>query len=546
MYYNRSPRSRLSLPVKTTIQAETIPASVTGVNALTSLAGMAVSDCIYCYNLVPSEYGMRLRKGYAEYATGMTNDVRSLIPYDNQSGNSSKDRLFSVNEDGIWNTTVANTITPTLEQAFATQNDDAGFGVYTNFTTDAADHLVLYADGANGLYQYDGDAQTWSIPAITGVDPTTIAFVGVHKQRVWIIPQDSADGWYLPVDAVAGVATKFTFGSKFTHGGKLMGIWTWSVDGGDGVDDFLVAISRAGDVLVYHGSDPSQPDWQLRGAFFVGELPDSRRVVTSHGGDLYVLSTYGVTSLRDLLQGVDSSDQNVGPSAKISRFLREEVILHKDEKEWILDTYPADGFLQIATPITLHQGGGGSAVNPRQYVMNLLTSAWGWWRNVPVVSTATWRGEYFMGGPDGVLYIYDGEFDGTTIDGSNAGQPIDFSVLTSFQPYGGHSQWLRAGIIRPQGIVSDTTSVNVKAVYNYDINAIINAPPVVVGTDGYLWDDAASLWDTALWNGTATGASIPIGADGMGRTMAIGMKGSASNRVTLIAWDVLFNVGGYL
>ena len=119
MYFGRQAKGRLGQGQQSSIKTETVPASVQGVNALGALTGMAPADCIYCYNLVPSEYGMRLRKGYREIATGMTNDVRSIIPYDNQAGDNSKDRLFSVNEDGIWNTTIANTQTPALEQAFA-------------------------------------------------------------------------------------------------------------------------------------------------------------------------------------------------------------------------------------------------------------------------------------------------------------------------------------------------------------------------------------------------------------------------------------------
>ena len=534
MYY-RQKKGVLGTSFPPTIQPGQVPASAGGVNALTNLMGMAPTDCLYTYNLMPSEGGMRLRKGYKEWATGVTGDVRSLIAYDNQLGNNAQDRLFAVSENGIYNVSVANTTVPDLEVPFTNNGLDAGWGVSTNFTTDAADHLVLYADSRNGIYQYDGDTEVWSVPLITGVDPADIAFVTIHKQRVWVIEENSSDAYYLPIDAIAGAATKFTFGSKFPNGGKLMGLWNWTVDGGDGVDDFLVAISRAGDVLVYHGTDPSQADWQLRGAYFIGELPDSRRVTTTHGGDLFVLSTYGVTSIRDLLGG-KGAVENAGPAGKISRLLRKDVAAAKDSHEWILDTYPGDGFLQIARPIT-------NETEYRQYNMNLLTNAWGWWKGVPTISTVTWRGEYYMGGPDGILYLYDGVSDNVTIAGA-AGEAIEFSVLTSFQPYGHHAQLMRTSFIRPIGIVSGQANVNVKAVYDYEIDTLIGLPPPAAASGVSLWDVA--LWDAAVWDFSATGASVPLGGDGMGRVMAVAMRGSAQNRITLIGWDVLYTTGGFL
>ena len=73
--------------------------------------------------------------------------------------------------------------------------------------------------------------------------------------------------------------TKFTFGAKFTYGGALIGVWSWTIDGGSGVDDFLVAISRGGDILIFQGADPSLADFALIGSWFVGEVPDSRKIV---------------------------------------------------------------------------------------------------------------------------------------------------------------------------------------------------------------------------------------------------------------------------
>ena len=125
--------------------------------------------------------------------------------------------------------------------------------------------------------------------------------VVAHKQRIWFLEEDSTTGWYLGIGSIAGEVSPFYFGAKFRHGGRLAGLFNWSVDGGAGVDDFLVAVSQAGDVLPYQGSDPSSDDWQLRGSYFIGEVPNTPTFGTEQGGELFLLSSFGVSSLNDLL-----------------------------------------------------------------------------------------------------------------------------------------------------------------------------------------------------------------------------------------------------
>ena len=428
-----------------TVQPYTFPASVGGINSVDSLMMMPPEDCIYSYNLMPSEYGMRLRKGYREWATGCVetpqrstnSDVRTIIPFESNIQDDANNRLFAVTAEGIWNTTLFNTIAPVQEVTFTQTGSPSGYGVWTEFTGDAAGsglrgHYLLYADGLNGLWQYEEATSLWSRPpsgtaatdwhydlaGVTTAFPVDdIAFVMVFKQRIWVILEDEDDAWYLPIASVTGELKKFVFGSKMPHGGTLVGLWNWTVDGGDGVDDMLVAVGQGGDVIVYQGEDPEiTPNgsnlgpWSTRGTWFIGEVPKSRRIVTDYGPDLYVLSTFGVTSLNDLLRGNPIFGQT--PSRKINRFLRADVETGKSSPAWQLTVHPGDGFLQIITPKP--------AQTPYlQYTQNLQTAAWGFWEGVPIFGADSWGGDYFMAGPDGVVYINDGVLDGTEINKDN-------------------------------------------------------------------------------------------------------------------------------
>lgn len=453
-YARRKTLSRYGQPQQPSQEAFTFPASIAGVNASDGLTMMQPYDCIYTYNMMPSEYGLRLRLGYAEWAINCgedpprgSQDVRSIVPFESSIQSSVNDRLFAVTSEGIWDVTLFNGQAPTQSAVFVDVTEDAGYGVFCEFTGDAADgdpargHYLFYADGRNGLWRYTEASALWE-PPVGGVadgewwyaadpaEPTVrtafpvadIAFVMNHKQRIWVILENDDDAWYLPVASVNGQLKRFTFGSKLPHGGNLVGLWTWSIDGGDGVDDYMVAIGRGGDVVIYQGEDPEiTPDgsnagpWSTRGTWFIGEIPESRRIVGEYGPNLYILSTFGLSSLADLLNGATREQQT--PSKRVNRFLRADVERGKDRPEWQIAIHPGDGFLQIITPKP-------TSMDYIQYTQNLQSQAWGFWESVPIISAASWNGEYYMGGLDGKVYVNAGGVDNLELPGLNLWQDV--------------------------------------------------------------------------------------------------------------------------
>jgi hypothetical protein len=516
--------------------------------------GMAPTDCLYTYNMMPSEYGMELRKGHTEWASGVGTSVNTIIGFEGQKSTGSSDRLWAVAPDGIYDVSLYNTTAPTRHvpdlvdpapsPAWTNVGGQAGYGVFCETSNDADNRFLFYADAENGLFMYSEEDELWTVPDITeqsgDFDVTKVAFVTTWKNRLWFVMQDSGDGWYLPPNAIAGTDTiqKFVFGSKFPHGGDLNSLWGWTIDGGAGMDDFLIATSKGGDILVYQGIDPAGADFASVGSFFMGELPESRRIGMNYGGELYILSAFGIISIRDLLSGVgDAEIEKVGPSAKIARFLRRDIAAGRANPQWAIVSNPADGLLQVLTPFT----DGAAAI---QYTQNITTRAWGMWRGVPANCTGTWNDKYYIGDQNGSVWLYEGFLDGVTL-AAGGGQPIDFELLTSFQPPAGDpSNHKRVGVIRTVGIVSANTNYALKPVYDYDIGVQLQLPPFGGSADGSVW--GTDRWGEAIWGSSASGSRNITGGSGMGLMVAIAMRGSADSQVTLVSWDVTFTQGGFL
>jgi hypothetical protein len=94
------------------------------------------------------------------------------------------------------------------------------------------------------------------------------------------------------------------------------------------------------------------------------------------------------------------------------------------------------------------------------------------------------------------------------------------------------------------GVLAGTASISVKPIFDYNVGTVLPTPPPLNNAGSNTWDSA--IWDTALWDFGINGRSYPVATLGMGRVMAIGLSGSAANRINVVGLDVLFTEGGYL
>ena len=531
-------------------QVTRYPAPAGGIDVRQAIGNEALDTCVYTYNLVPFEFGMRVRKGYREWqkdlTVGLSQGVNTVMPYQGSPQDNSADRLFAVTNEGIWDVT-ADEGTPSLEYTFNTVDPDAGFGTFIQYVADSGANLLFYADNVNGVFQYSPDTGLWTIPAITGVDVTNLDSVVSHKQRIWFTERGSTTAWYLSVGAIAGAATPFFFGSKFQHGGALAGLFNWTVDGGEGVDDYLVAVSRSGDVLPYKGTDPTGEDWEIRGTYYIGEIPNAANFGTEQGGELFLLSVYGVISMSDLLSGVDTTAtlinaEGTSTSLKIAGLLRQDMQVKLTQRGWGISNLPSEGGLLISTPFENNE-------QPIQYYFNVATQGWGLWRDVPIVSFSAGINSVIIGTKDNRVCIMDVAVDNKLIDPVNPatnGDDIQFSILTAFSSLGAEGVYKRVKILRPDFLAREAPDYSIQARYDYDIAEAANfqlvAPPSV--TSG-VWD--LSSWDAAYWGGSVDAAFSSVGgAWGSGRYVAIAMIGKTRTDTRLAGWDLVFDSGGVM
>jgi hypothetical protein len=460
-------------------EVKSIPAPIGGWNARDPIAAMPEDDAVIMDNFWPTTSDVMLRNGWEPHATGIGDQVETVMAYNAQGA--TPDLLFAAGNGGIYDVTG----TGAVGAAEVTGLNSTQFQ-YVNFTNSSGTAYLICVNGADDAQYYNGT--TWiavdavSTPAITGVSTDDLINVAVHKRRLWFVEEGTLNAWYLPVDAVGGAATAFSLAGIARLGGYLVSIGTWTLDAGEGPDDYWVAVTSEGEVIVYRGTDVSSlTTWTLMGVWRLGR-PVSYRCFMKYQGDLLYISTDGVVPLSKALIS-ERADPRIALSDKIDGAMSEATSLYYNNFGWGMLFYPGATMLIVNIPVDV-----GS--NQQQYCMNTITKAWARFTGL---AASCWE----LFGND-VYFGSDGQVNKFWIAPDDDGSNINGDCMTAFNYFGTRStlkRWLMARpILTCNGTPSATLSINV----NYDMTApaySISFTPVTYA----VWDTA--LWDQGVWGG---------------------------------------------
>lgn len=595
---------------KQTLQAAHIPAPVGGINTIAPGSDMPSGDCVYLYNMIGSEFGLRSRLGYLEWCTGLGDETRTVIPFTGSRKDGTSDALFAATPAGIYNCTTS-TASPSQVVTFPSSSGDAGFGIST-IAASPGGRFLMHCDEENGLYVYPETTATWTRgasgatvawlgstayeagdkvfngantytcagagtsassggPTGTGSgisdgsaswnytapfvatafgasladqrngfegNPENFVFGTVFANRVWFVEKDTSRAWYSGINAIYGTYTSFDFGSKMQHGGPLVGLYSWSYDGGSGMDTLLVAISQAGDILIYQGTDPSQSTtFGLKGVWFGGGVPAGRRIATDYGGDVLVLTTIGVLPLSKLVIGNPVVDRTQYTTAKIGSLFNLLTQTYKGLQGWGLCIHPTDNALLLTVPQA-------QTAPTTQLAFSFASKGWSQYRDIPMLSCGVWNGTLYFGTPDGRVCLNSGYVDNVLLSDSSSFSPVSWSLLTAYQNLG-NARNKRVQMIRPS-VLSESPNPVVQATAKYGFDLDEPSPPSLSSSAGVAGSWDVALWDVDVWAGAYVPSQPMAGGLGMGRDVAIAVQGTAVARTTLVGMDVLFDQGGLL
>jgi len=462
-----------------------------------------------------------------EYFTGLTSDKFQHVNLTNQAGhflvacNGADPTLIF---DGtVWfkiaTTTTAQTITSitrggtgnltaTLNTAVAhglisknrvtisgaTESNYNGTYVITVTSPTTFTYTMATAPAANATI-----VGTYTTIGITGVDSSTFINVNLFKNRLYFTQKDTLTCWYLPVDSIGGAASPLYFGGIARNAGYLQAMGTWTLDAGEGADDYAVFVTSMGEIIVYNGTNPNTAEtWVLKGVWQLGET-FNRRCFFKWSGDLLLLTQDGLVPLASALQS-SRLDPRVNLTDKIYFAVSQAATNFYALDGWQINYYASENMLILSIPTN---------AGMEQYVMHTITKSWARFTGIEAYCwEVSGDADMHFGGNGFVGKFYD-----TTAD---AGSNIVATAQQAYSYFDSPGQLKRFTLVRPilqtdNGVPTVLCGISV----DFDTQPLTNQiafNPSIVNTG--IWD--TSKWDGANWGGGLTTTKIWQGVTGLG------------------------------
>ena len=492
----------------------TIPAPVGGWNARDPLDGMSELDAVSLVNFFPEQRRIELRKGYRSHSTGMGSvAVESLFEFNNQSGTR---QLIACGNGNIYNATTSGAAATSLASGFSEDRWQA-----INFRA----RLVL-VNGTDQPKQWDGASLTDATYTGIGTDNNLIDITH-YRNRLYFVEKNTASVWYTSSpDVITGALTEFPLQSLLRHGGQIQAITGWSTAAGASINEYFVAVSTNGEVLVYSGPNPADASWTLvaRAKF---PPPVGRRCLLNYGKDCYIITTSGIISLGAALYGPQSAGDYETLTDKIQTAFNEAARDLSGNFGWQAINYPRGHYLLVNVPLV-------EGSQAEQYVMNTESGSWCKFKGMKAVCWCVFGDELYFGGPSGVVYKADtGKNDN--------GMKIAASIEHSFNYFGDRQQNKLFSLARPL-IQATSTSFDVMIDVNtdFELRNITNTVSID-GDDGTPW---GSPWGSP-WSGSEKRLNNWYAVAGFGRCASLVLKGEYSGMdIALTATEINYVPAG--
>lgn len=371
---------------------------------------------------------------------------------------------------------------------------------------------------------------TYTTIGITGVDSSSFINVNLFKNRLYFTQKDTLNCWYLPVDSIGGAASPLYFGSIARNAGYLQAMGTWTLDAGQGADDYAVFVTSMGEVIVYNGTDPSSAStWALKGVWQLGQT-FNRRCFFKWAGDLLLLTQDGLVPLASALQS-SRLDPRINLTDKIFYPISQAATNYYSNFGWQIQYFASENMLILNIPV--NEG-------MEQYVMHTITKSWARFTGIQGYCWEVSGDNDMHFGSDGFVGTF---YTSNTDSGSN----ITATAQQAYSYFDSPGQLKRFTLVRPilqstGGIPDIVCGLSV----DFDTQSQLGNVSFNPATQTLAsWDIAK--WDANLWSGGLITTKIWQGVTGLGFSGSINLN-TASQGIELhwASTDYVFEKGGVL
>jgi len=371
---------------------------------------------------------------------------------------------------------------------------------------------------------------TYTVIGITGVNSNTFVNVNLFKNRLYFTQKDTLNAWFLDVNAIGGAASPLYFGGIARNGGYLQAMGTWTLDAGQGADDYAVFVTSMGEVIQYYGTNPADPaNWTLKGVWQLGQT-FNRRCFFKWAGDLLLLTQDGLVPLASALQS-SRLDPRINLTDKIYYPISQACTLYYANFGWQINYFASENMLILSIPVTNGM---------EQYVMHTITKSWARFTGIEAYCwEVSGDADMHFGGKGIVGTLYSALSD----DGNN----ITATAQQAYSYFDSAGQLKRFSMIRPilqstGGVPSVLCGISVDFDTQSQLGAVSFNPNTQTESS---WDSAK--WDQNIWAGGLITTKVWQGVSGIGYAGSVNIN-AASQGIELhwASTDYVMERGGVL
>jgi hypothetical protein len=371
---------------------------------------------------------------------------------------------------------------------------------------------------------------TYTVLGITGVNSNTFINVNLFKNRLYFTQKDTLNCWYLDTNAIAGVAEPLYFGGIARNGGYLQAMGTWTLDAGQGADDYAVFVTSMGEVIVYNGTDPtSDLTWALKGVWQLGQT-FSRRCFFKWSGDLLLLTQDGLVPLASALQS-SRLDPRVNLTDKIYYAVSIAASNYFANFGWQINYFASENMLILSIP---------TDDGMEQFVMHTITKSWARFTGIQGYCWEVSGDNDMHFGGDGIVATF---YSAASDNGSN----ITATAQQAYSYFDSPGQLKRFTMVRPilqstGGVPSVLCGLSVDFDTQSQLGAVSFNPSAQA--EG-VWDN--STWDSATWAGGLVTTKVWQGVTGIGFAGSINLNVASRNiELHWASTDYIMEKGGVI
>ena len=475
------------------------PPPVGGWNTRDALPMMQPTDAIFASNVLCQPWQVVTRLGSIAWTTGTANPVTTLAPFNSATSGSRK--TFGAQGTGIYDMTTAGPVGAPVVTGLTNS-----WWQWVNFGTQAGQFLVM-VNGADQMRTYNGAAWTATATLVStrasdGGTVATSTFINVsaYENTLYYVPINTLGFYYQQQpQSIFGTVNFFNLGALATRGGFLQAIAVWTVDGGNGPQDYLVCITSEGEYIVYQGLSFSitagtAGAMTLVGVYYIAR-PLGRRCWSKFGGDCLVLTERGLFPLSQALQSA-TIDKRTALTDKIEpTFVALAVQTSANNWQgWQIEIVQSQQFLIITVPTQPEQ----------QLVMQFQSKGWSNWSGWDTDCVLYTNGTLYFGGDDGTFQGYVGGSDSV----GGVATAIQATIMPAFSALKQPVQQKHVKLIRPYFVVNgNLPSYIAGSAVDFNPYSITQTlEPGLAGSSTMVW--GTSLWGNAQWGSSYTATRL--------------------------------------